>query len=120
MAINKMDLAMLAELNSQIKRLQDEMEPIKNRVKTEMISAGIDSISEGVNTFTLTESERNTCKNKKDFSLLLASKNLKHCIEIAYEPSYDRIKDEIKAGNFTQAEFDKYVKQSKVYTLRIK
>lgn len=121
MSINPDDLTRLAELNAKIKILENEMEPIKSRVKDVMVKEKLTSVSGAGHVFSLSSTVRTTCKEKDKFVAFLASKGLKSCINIVTEPNFDRALDEIKAGgDLTQAEFDQFVKQTPVHTFRIK
>ena len=120
MAMNMENFIKLAEINEKIKALTKEAEIYKEGVKSDMLDSKLTEVEEGGSKFTLTISSRTTCSKKMDFMKYLAGKNLKHCLSAVYEPNYERAKDEIAAGNLTQAEYDRFVKETPVHTLKIK
>ena len=107
------------ELENKIKELEAEQDILKADIKKDMIADGIDRVTCNNHVLTLTHSSRQTVK-KDEFVVWLAKNGLKKYVKVILEPDMDLIHQAKDAGEIKDSEYKSFVKNTDVYTMKVK
>ena len=117
MVIDRENLKKVAKLHTEIEKMKKELDAAKDILKTEMVNAKTNKLSEEGITVTIAESERTTVA--KDAVQQLMNKGLITCIKSVPEVDVDRL--ELEVGiRLTQDEFDELVTKTPYKRMTIK